>query len=261
MSIDFQENRQLYNLPPDDNEIFESMHQDDAKDIAPAIYKVLDKIQAPFRTQLIKLLEDVDEKYHRRIEEVEIDKMNALLFDEQNQEKFITAKGLDEIAKFIKKEEHHVGSDEIADFDSLNATYRSQIKNFLNTTTSTNHETPLIHACVWGKIEAADILVKEGADIPNNILQKTIMWSGIEMVNWVLDNGVEITPQNIIKAKECGKEEIAQKLEEVYKKAHPDCKDVFEIPKPIKFKEYTPLGTSRIGKSRIKRFPDSREGR
>lgn len=261
MSRNLQENQQPYCLPKDDNEIFESMHQDDSKDIVPAVYKVLDKIQLPYRAQLIAFLEDIDAKYGQYISDEEIDKIDALLFDDKGQENFITAKGFNDIAKFVKKQEHKLNAQDIADFDALNAAYRLKVKIFLNTTIDSNKETPLIHACVWGVVEAAEVLKQEGADMPDNILKKAIGWSGIETVNWALRNGAKITPQDIILAKEYRKVDIADKLEGIYKKEHPDYEGGFETPKPFDFKERTSCGTSRIGKSRLTPPPHLRDGR
>lgn len=222
MESDFHSAGHSFSLPEDDNEIFEAILQEDSSKTASAVYNVLDKIQAPFRERLINWLEEVDEKYGENISDEQIEKIDALLFNEKGQEKFITAQGFEDIAAFVKNKNHALSDKDIAVFDNLNMAYRSKVKNFLNATLDINNETPLIYACVWGALEAAEILKQEGADIPNNLLQKTIQWSDMQTVDWVLHNNVQITLQDIAAAKQCAKDDIAKHLECLYKQKHSD---------------------------------------
>lgn len=259
MNNDFQENDPILHMLKDDHTIFEAIMKDEPN----KIYEILDGIQAPYRKSLIEMLENIDEKYHEHISDEEIEEINVLLFDEQNQDKFLTVDAFHQIASFLKKEKYGLSPADIQAFEILDNKHRSDISNFLNTVTTHNDETPLIHACVWGKLKAAEIIKNEGADMPANLLRKAIQWSSLETVNWVLDNnGGIVTLGDIETAKNGLKKDVFRKVEGVYKRTHPEYKTSDETSVLEEKKERCPQGTSRIGRrASIPGKPRSRDGR
>lgn len=247
-----EEIRPSYTLPPDDNKIFEAILDEDALKCQQAIYNVLGKIQAPIRQTLLTFLENIDQMYGQFISDEEIKQMADIFYDEQGEEKFITAKEFSKMDTFFKNKESLFAKDEYNEYMSLKKNCWEKVSHFLNTTTDINNEIPMVYACVWGRTKAAAILKREGAQMPDYLLQKAIQWSDAQTVNWILNNGGNITPNDISTAKKYGKEDIFLKLMTTYQKTHPDYEFSEDIPKPqitqVQTETQVLSDNSRLGK-------------